>query len=616
MHVSESNPNLTFRVAVIESTVPAGAEAHSPNYINELKQLARRSGHKFETVLQEVMSQISEHLENVEPSSGGDDSAQTVETKPPLPGQQGAQAAETAQPRLHPQFPTPENPSAPPGFSQADLNPPQIQRMVVEHIVRAEELSSHSIPTLRLRSFSGKVPKPPHEADYESWRAHVELLLADVNLPPLHVTRKIVESLLSPAADVVKGLKPDTLPSIYLRVLDSAYSTVQDGEELFAQFLNTLQDHGEKPSSYLQRLLLTLNTAVKRGGISANDVDKHLLKQFCRGCWDNGIISKLQLECRRDNPPSFADLLLLVRTEEDRQQTKESLMKKHIGSSKHHATVRTQSACPCSHDNDSASIKELKQQMQKLQQQMSALLAQTSQTSKTSNRGKAAGGSKVQSTRPRPGFCFKCGEDGHIVPNCSQPANPTLVQQKKLRLQQRQEQWDRSQVTTIPESVYNAHLSDHPLRPLDELLEVEGANGQAVPYLGYISFDITFPPDFLGTPIDVTTLALVVPDLKTHPPFVLIGTNTLDIVYSVHNQQSPDFSPVPYGYRAVLKILEHRNKLSREEHHGIVKLHSATPQVIPAGQTILLEGIAVSHLLHAEKAVMIEHPTSFTYLVV
>lgn len=64
-----------------------------------------------------------------------------------------------------------------------------------------------------------------------------------------------------------------------------------------------------------------------------------------------------------------------------------------------------------------------------------------------------------------------------------------------------------SQVTTIPESFFNAHLSDHQLKSLDDLLEVEGANGQAVPYLGYINLDITFPPDFLGMPIDVATLA-------------------------------------------------------------------------------------------------------------
>lgn len=47
-----------------------------------------------------------------------------------------------------------------------------------------------------------------------------------------------------------------------------------------------------------------------------------------------------------------------------------------------------------------------------------------------------------------------------------------------------------SQVTTVPQSFYEAHLSDYPLKSLENLLEVEGANGQVVPYLGYT--ELTF----------------------------------------------------------------------------------------------------------------------------
>ena len=168
-----------------------------------------------------------------------------------------------------------------------------------------------------------------------------------------------------------------------------------------------------------------------------------------------------------------------------------------------------------------------------------------------------------------------------------------------------------SQVTTIPESFFKAHLSDQALYPLGDILEVEGANGQAVPYLGYVHLDVTFPPDFLGVPIDVATLALVVPDLKIHPPFILVGTNTLDTVYALSNEQKPGFHPVPYGYRAVQKVPEHRRRMSSEEHHGHIRFNSVTPQLIPAGETSLLEGIAVAYSLQNEKAVIIEHPTSF-----
>lgn len=50
-----------------------------------------------------------------------------------------------------------------------------------------------------------------------------------------------------------------------------------------------------------------------------------------------------------------------------------------------------------------------------------------------------------------------------------------------------------SQVTTIPISVYNQHFSRQPVHPLNDLLQVEGAAGQEVPYLGYIEMTVTFP---------------------------------------------------------------------------------------------------------------------------
>lgn len=43
-----------------------------------------------------------------------------------------------------------------------------------------------------------------------------------------------------------------------------------------------------------------------------------------------------------------------------------------------------------------------------------------------------------------------------------------------------------SQVTTIPLSFYEQCLSEYPINSLSDLLEVEGANGLFVPYLGYI----------------------------------------------------------------------------------------------------------------------------------
>lgn len=98
--------------------------------------------------------------------------------------------------------------------------------------------------------------------------------------------------------------------------------------------MSTLQNAGEKSSSYLHRLQVALHTAIQRGGVNANEFDKHLVKQFCRGCWDDTLIADPQLEQKIKHPPSFAELLLLLCTEEDKYANKAMQMKQHLGASK------------------------------------------------------------------------------------------------------------------------------------------------------------------------------------------------------------------------------------------------------------------------------------------
>lgn len=46
-----------------------------------------------------------------------------------------------------------------------------------------------------------------------------------------------------------------------------------------------------------------------------------------------------------------------------------------------------------------------------------------------------------------------------------------------------------SQITIVSTSFYNQNLSDQPVKPLYDLLEVEGAAGQSVPYLGFVEIE-------------------------------------------------------------------------------------------------------------------------------
>ena len=351
-----------------------------------------------------------------------------------------------------------------------DVNPSNIQRVVVEHVVRSSESPSHLVAPGRLRAFSGRYPRPSNEADYDTWRTSVEVLMKDPSVSDSHCAHRILDSLLPPASEMIKHLGPQAKPAAYLQLLDSAYGTVEDGDELYARFISTLQNDGEKPSAFLQRLHVALSTTMRRGGVSAYDFDQQLLKQFCRGCWENSLIVDLQLEQRKKNPPSFAELLLLLRTEEDKQAVKMSRMKQHLGSAKPAYSAskqRVMSHLQMAHSTTdfeyNTEVEMLKKQVADISAQLNSMTVESQKhrlpkqkTKTVASTAKAEAhpakkkGADQQSpavktsSKPRPWYCFQCGEDGHVVSACDNEPNPSLVAAKKRQLRERQARWEAS----------------------------------------------------------------------------------------------------------------------------------------------------------------------------
>ncbi|KAL1279983.1 hypothetical protein QQF64_014583 [Cirrhinus molitorella] len=123
------------------------------------------------------------------------------------------------------------------------IDPPSIQKVVVEHIVQTSDTAPLQHTSFSLRSFFGKVPRPVNEPDFDTWRASVDLLLTDPSISDLHRTRKILDSLLPPAADIVRHVSPTSLPATNLELLESVYGSFEDGDELLARFMSTLQNN-------------------------------------------------------------------------------------------------------------------------------------------------------------------------------------------------------------------------------------------------------------------------------------------------------------------------------------------------------------------------------------
>lgn len=214
---------------------------------------------------------------------------------------------------------------------------------------------------------------------------------------------------------------------------------------------------------YLQRLQVALNLAVKRGGILATDINRHLLTQFCRGCWDNTLISELQLKQKKYNPPSFAELLLLLRTEEDREAAKAVRMKQHLGSSRPRAATHAQYAYTDTEEKGTCAAlatitQQLAQQLVDIQNLLASLTvgqasSKQSAYSKPTHVDKLGEGQRAGRVRssprnppsvPKPGYCYRCGEDGHIRTQCDNAPNSALVAAKKKQFTEKQLKWKRS----------------------------------------------------------------------------------------------------------------------------------------------------------------------------
>ena len=468
---SPDDPTVTWHVRTIREMCQEelGREL-ALKCLAELSTLAGNSKAGFWDALQHGMQHV--HPDLFPPQSP--DTHLQPSDENTLPPSNISGAPDESQPGIPTQrTPNPAQSSLPlgpilnPTHLNADLmNPPQVQKVIVEHFIRNE--ATHSgYSQSRIRTFSGRLPKPNGEVDYDAWHAQVDLLLSDTSLSDSQKVRRILESLLSPAADIVKPLGTNATPRAYITQLESAFGVVEDGEELFATFLGSNQNSGEKPSAYLNRLQTLLTKAISRGGVSSVESDKYLLRQFCRGCWDQSLLIGLQLEHRKSNPPSFPDLLLLLRTEEDRRAAKIDRMKKHLGNTKAAAHVHSVLSMPSFNEEPAAAMPKRHESNTKLEKEVADLRKQVAQLlhkdrsevkleeapSRTPKRELSLQSDNLAAyvrnsdprsqtpVPPRPWFCFKCGEDNHIAANCTNEPNPDLVRKKNAELREKRDRF-------------------------------------------------------------------------------------------------------------------------------------------------------------------------------
>lgn len=142
------------------------------------------------------------------------------------------------------------------------------------------------------------------------------------------------------------------------------------------------------------------------------------------------------------------------------------------------------------------------------------------------------------------------------------------------------------------------------IKPLSTLLEVEGANGQPGPYLGYVDVAVSYPKELLSPEYEVPTLALVLP---------VSGASgyTLDVMCNIRKEKSSaGYHPVPSGYRTVLEVLRQWQDQSHVSNVGLVRMQGRDRKVISARRTLVLEAVVWVKELHTEKLAILEYPSS------
>uniref|UniRef100_A0A3Q1G6J1 Paraneoplastic antigen Ma1 homolog n=1 Tax=Acanthochromis polyacanthus TaxID=80966 RepID=A0A3Q1G6J1_9TELE len=216
-----------------------------------------------------------------------------------------------------------------PGLQAASSPTESILRAVGDLLDKTAKPSLDSGGYRRLRIFSGVVPTPAGEEQFDHWLEQAYLMVEESDGSAKDKRRRIMESLKGPALEVIKAVRlcdPDVTPDKCLEALESAFGLAESGDDLYFAFRLQQQQPGEKLSDFLRRLERCLSKVVQRGGLPANNMDKARIEQLLKGAVGADLmLIQLRLRERRTNPPTFLELLREIRTEEEYEASRAKL---------------------------------------------------------------------------------------------------------------------------------------------------------------------------------------------------------------------------------------------------------------------------------------------------
>uniref|UniRef100_A0A3P9BLT2 CCHC-type domain-containing protein n=1 Tax=Maylandia zebra TaxID=106582 RepID=A0A3P9BLT2_9CICH len=304
-------------------------------------------------------------------------------------------------------------------------SPESILRAVGDLLAKTMRPTSENTASRRLRIFSGHSSTPAGEESLDSWVEQARLMIEECDCSEREKRRRVVESLKGPALEIIQAVwrdNPDASPESYVEALESAFGSLESGEDLYLAFRSLGQQRGEKLSDFLRRLERSLTKVVQRGGLPSHRVDRARIDQLIRGATQSEImLLQLRLRERKEEPPAFLKLLSEIREEEDHARLRSEL--KELTSKRSDAELmlkQTKKVAEAGAENELTVM---------------AVSQGSTQTDSTKRDGRARR-SKVN--RPYAAkdsesyFCYRCGENGHIATRCMAPENTAKVIQRLL----------------------------------------------------------------------------------------------------------------------------------------------------------------------------------------
>ena len=171
-------------------------------------------------------------------------------------------------------------------------------------------------------------------------------------------------------------------------------------------------------------------------------------------------------------------------------------------------------------------------------------------------------------------------------------------------------------VSTVSHSFYKKNLSNLSIQPLNDILNIECASGESLPYHGYIQANLE--SCIVGK--NIPTLLLVVGDTPYNEKVpLLIGTNVLTSIMEtckeVHGDRMLQRNNIPMPWYVSFRCMNLRQKdLVRKNYClGIVKSAESSTVKIPPNSQVTINGYADKELDYFSTTAFLQSCTDDDY---